>query len=786
MLISYSELKTKYKINPTGILHIGASTGQEVKEYYDNGIQKTIWIEADPKVFTQLSKNLESYKHALPVNAVVSYVNDFESDFYITDNNGESSSLLKMGTHKDVHPDVKVIETITVKTSTVTKILENLELEIKDYDFLNIDIQGAELMALKGMKDLLKQVNFAYIEVNNKELYKGCPMIEEIDEYLEKRNLLRVEVKWANDTGWGDAFYINRYWLERNNPEVLNQLQPRSQKLSRLTDFQQQAIGRITRESQPTATVEIFKTPAPQKGHLQLSSLIDKFEMKVLGIINIGASLGEQVPEYKNLGINNLALVEPLSASFTKMEEKYRIGNKFYNVALTDFEGNHQMNVSTGDLGKASSFLKPTQIFKAQYPGIDFYGSQHTPVTKLDMLGVDVGLYNMISMDTNGNELLVLKGGMNTLNFVHYILTRVFFAELYQGCPQVEQMDDFLKVHGFIRVDTDKGGGSWGTALYAKRQFVKLPKEKKLQEYKYSDRDVTNAYLEMSGIENEFVEKVPAEYRPHKLESTPEDNHFPFEEWYYKNFSFTDQRDERVYLPVFWDSYYSNNSPKSKPAYIQELDIYLKGLDKEKKYYTITSYDNGMPNILADLDIKVFYMNGINPKINSFSLPLVSTKHVFELEGVKKDIYLSFVGKITDPVREEILKMFPKDNKDFYITERPHRLEDYCDILKRSKYVLCPRGKGPTSYRVQEALQYGAIPVYIKDETKDKYGIDAGQDISKDIILKVINEWEEKYGFQYITPEDAVISVSEKTARFNYQTYFTFEKIKQVILQNLK
>ena len=75
-------------------------------------------------------------------------------------------------------------------------------------NFLNIDIQGAELLALKGMGDLIKEYDYLYLEVNSEEVYMGCGLITEIDIYLEKYNFKRVETKWWGNAGWGDAFYI--------------------------------------------------------------------------------------------------------------------------------------------------------------------------------------------------------------------------------------------------------------------------------------------------------------------------------------------------------------------------------------------------------------------------------------------------------------------------------------------------------------------------------------------------------------------------------------------------
>ena len=51
MLINFTNLYRKYKMDVKGIVHIGAHYGEEIQEYVDNGIQKIT-------VFEPLSKNL--------------------------------------------------------------------------------------------------------------------------------------------------------------------------------------------------------------------------------------------------------------------------------------------------------------------------------------------------------------------------------------------------------------------------------------------------------------------------------------------------------------------------------------------------------------------------------------------------------------------------------------------------------------------------------------------------------------------------------------------------------
>lgn len=75
------------------------------------------------------------------------------------------------------------------------------------YDFINLDIQGAELLALKGATSILPFVKAIYTEVNEKELYEGCALIEELDAYLKQNGFTRILTNMTKH-GWGDALYI--------------------------------------------------------------------------------------------------------------------------------------------------------------------------------------------------------------------------------------------------------------------------------------------------------------------------------------------------------------------------------------------------------------------------------------------------------------------------------------------------------------------------------------------------------------------------------------------------
>lgn len=206
MLMPFGEIVNKYNIKPTGILHIGASHGEEFEAYTAAGIERMIWIEAIPEVFEKLRAKLAPFPMAVPINACISDQEGKQVDFHITNNAGQSSSMLGLNLHREVHPDVHVVKTIQCITETMDGIISRKGFDLTYYDFLNIDLQGAELLALKGMKDHLHKIKYAYIEVNEKELYTGCPLIADIDAYMQTFGFYRADIKMT-DCGWGDALY---------------------------------------------------------------------------------------------------------------------------------------------------------------------------------------------------------------------------------------------------------------------------------------------------------------------------------------------------------------------------------------------------------------------------------------------------------------------------------------------------------------------------------------------------------------------------------------------------
>jgi len=208
MLIPFEKLIRKYNIHPKGVLHVGASTGQEAKDYFNNGIEHVIWIEAIPDVFNRLCRNIAEFPNMVSYNECISNVDGANVTFNVSNNEAQSSSILPLGTHKKAHPEVHYTHSIQCTTKRIGTLITGNKIDLSQYDFLNIDLQGAELMALEGMGTEIDKIKYAYLEVNKEYLYEGCALIQDIDAFMHVNGFKRVELEWCGNFGWGDAFYI--------------------------------------------------------------------------------------------------------------------------------------------------------------------------------------------------------------------------------------------------------------------------------------------------------------------------------------------------------------------------------------------------------------------------------------------------------------------------------------------------------------------------------------------------------------------------------------------------
>jgi FkbM family methyltransferase len=189
------------------VLHVGAHYGQELKLYNSIGFSKAWWVEANESLIPKLRANISRFRGKMVSEVISAVVSDSVSkaEFKIA-NKSASSSLLEFGTHRDFHPDIHFVKTVEVVTTTIDELNQNYD--FSKVELIAIDIQGAELLALKGAVETLKTAKEVFLEVTEKEMYVGCGLLDQVGAFLDEYGFQLKDKSIIPDRRWGDALFV--------------------------------------------------------------------------------------------------------------------------------------------------------------------------------------------------------------------------------------------------------------------------------------------------------------------------------------------------------------------------------------------------------------------------------------------------------------------------------------------------------------------------------------------------------------------------------------------------
>ena len=194
-----------------GVIHVGANAGQE-RDLYDRHGLDVIWIEPIPDVFAELERNIVGYPRQRAFQGLFSNRHGDEIELKIANNNGASSSILDFGEHKEIWPEVKYTDTLSLKSQTLAWFLRHHKIDAAAYDALVVDTQGSELLILQGAGEALRNFRYIKTEAADFEAYRGGCTLKDLDAFLRVRGFTEVrrDAFAQNKTGgtYFDVLYV--------------------------------------------------------------------------------------------------------------------------------------------------------------------------------------------------------------------------------------------------------------------------------------------------------------------------------------------------------------------------------------------------------------------------------------------------------------------------------------------------------------------------------------------------------------------------------------------------
>ncbi|MFZ1025930.1 MAG: FkbM family methyltransferase, partial [Limnoraphis robusta] len=220
MKLDLHTLTQQHNLTPRGIIHIGAYEGKDLKRYPTPDTAKILLIEANPTAVEHLQANFADKPNVIVAHsAIANHNTPVTLNLTSIESN---SSILPLTGYREIYPNLKVTQEITVESRSLDTLLNELNLRPTDFNFLYLDIQGAELLALQGATQLLEYIEGIYTTVSYEELFEGAALIDQVDAFLAEHHFVRFAEANPYHPAWGEAFYIREYLTPSSDEPQLN------------------------------------------------------------------------------------------------------------------------------------------------------------------------------------------------------------------------------------------------------------------------------------------------------------------------------------------------------------------------------------------------------------------------------------------------------------------------------------------------------------------------------------------------------------------------------------
>ncbi len=216
--------------------------------------------------------------------------------------------------------------------------------------------------------------------------------------------------------------------------------------------------------------IKKFLRPIKQALFNKSKSTQDHFLKNVSGVIHVGANSGQERAHYDSFGLKTL-WVEPIPSVFAELVSNIQSYPKqrALEALVTDRDDQPTQFHISSNFGASSSLLDLKE-HELIWPEVKYTKTiQLTSVTLETLLkreNIEPNHYQALIMDTQGSELLVLKGAIGLLSGFTYIKTEVPDFESYKGCCQLPEVSDFMQQHGFEEWHRNRFAGKDGVGNY--------------------------------------------------------------------------------------------------------------------------------------------------------------------------------------------------------------------------------------------------------------------------------------------------------------------------------
>ena len=201
--------KNIHLTNPI-IFDIGAHKGKLSKMFHEVYVDSSIYC-FEPNIYLhkyikKVNQNIKIYDYAVGDQSE-------EKEFFL--NNIDLTSSLSTLNKKSFYLKIKnfIIDTSpanskkNIRVITLDKFCKDKN--IKEIDFLKVDVEGYELMVLRGAKEMIHNVKYIMIEIQKNNMYQEYSK-EKIEDFLQKNNFRLIKKFNFPFMFFQDRIYVNK------------------------------------------------------------------------------------------------------------------------------------------------------------------------------------------------------------------------------------------------------------------------------------------------------------------------------------------------------------------------------------------------------------------------------------------------------------------------------------------------------------------------------------------------------------------------------------------------
>ena len=216
--INYVGSFERLNVGVKGVIHVGMYDFVEHYCYTKLVGDKVIGVEANKFVYDTMSKPIADRCGYLALNECVYSEDGVEKQFFLAN---DCSTLNPVEYSDHLSMKLRGGSYVDVTTKKLSTLIEENNIDMNQYDFLNIDAEGAELEILKGFENNLKYINMIFLETSLDDRNNTGASHDVIVEWLKERNFSLAEMSDSyQDERWGDSIFLrNDRELEPFNKE---------------------------------------------------------------------------------------------------------------------------------------------------------------------------------------------------------------------------------------------------------------------------------------------------------------------------------------------------------------------------------------------------------------------------------------------------------------------------------------------------------------------------------------------------------------------------------------